>query len=128
MAYAEKVYKVKNGKTTKQFTWRCRYKLPDGTWGSRPGFPTKNTAIDWGEEQERQIKDGTWIDPEKRAVTFGEFARTFMNSREKRGRTNGTRWDRLESHILPRWDGVPLRKISWFDVDSWQQTMPVQDV
>jgi len=128
MAYAEKVYKVRNGQKTKQFTWRCKYKKPDGTWGSESGFPVKVKAIEWGEEQERRIREGTWIDPEKQTVTFGAFARTFMASRKKRGRTTGTRWDKLENHILPRWDGVPLRKISWFDVDTWQQTMEVEDV
>lgn len=128
MAYAEKVYKVKDGKQTKKFTWRARYKKPDGTWGSEPGFPTKKLAEDWGEQQERQIKDGSWIDPEKRSTTFGEFAKTFMASRRKRGRTVGTRWDNLELHILPRWEHVALGKINWFDVDSWQQTMEVEDV
>lgn len=128
MAYAEKKYKVRNGVKTKQFTWRCKYKLADGREGSESGFPTKATAIAWGEEQERQIREGTWIDPAKAGATFGEFARVFMASRKKRGRTVGTRWDRLENQILPRWDGVPLRKISWFDVDTWQQTMGVEDV
>lgn len=128
MAYAEKFYKVRNGKKTKQFVWRCKYKLADGSYGSESGFPTKAKAVEWGEEQERQIREGTWIDPAKRAVTFGEFARTFMASRKKRGRTTGTRWDKLENHILPRWDGVPLRKIGWFDVDTWQQTMGIEDV
>ncbi|MGW1796901.1 hypothetical protein ACWCQN_13040 [Streptomyces sp. NPDC001984] len=128
MAHAEKVYKVRNGVKTKQFTWRCKYKLADGTWGSESGFPTKLKAIAWGDEQERQIREGTWIDPGKRSVTFGEFARTFMASRRKRGRTVGTRWDKLDGHILPRWEGVPLAKISWFDVDTWQQTMDLEDV
>ncbi|MGM9380296.1 hypothetical protein [Streptomyces antibioticus] len=131
MAYAEKVYKVKNGVRTKQFTWRVKYKAPDGHVPpilSRSGFPTKKTAEDWGNEQERQIREGSWLDPEKRTATFGEFARTFMASREKRGRTGGTRWDRLDNHILPRWDGTALGKITWFDVDTWQQTLPVEDV
>lgn len=131
MAYAEKVYKVRDGRKTKQFTWRVKYKAPDGhvpEWLSESGFPTKKLAEDWGGEQERLIREGTWIDPSKSGATFGEFARTWMASREKRGRTGGTRWDRLENHILPRWDGVPIRKITWFDVDSWQQTMPVEDV
>ncbi|MFJ2259526.1 hypothetical protein ACIOKD_14490 [Streptomyces sp. NPDC087844] len=131
MAFAAKVYKVRNGVKTKQFTWRVKYRAPDGhepPWLSESGFPTKKLAEDWGNEQEREIREGTWIDPAKQGVTFGEFARTFMASRRKRGRTTGTRWDKLENHILPRWDGVPLRKISWFDVDSWQQTMGVEDV
>jgi hypothetical protein len=131
MAYAEKVYKVRNGVKTKQFTWRVKYKAPDGHVPeelSKSGFATKKLAEDWGNEQERLIREGTWIDPAKATVTFGEFARTFMKSRKKRGRTTGTRWDKLENHILPRWDGVPMRKISWFDVDTWQQTMDIEDV
>ncbi|MEV0068057.1 MULTISPECIES: helix-turn-helix domain-containing protein [unclassified Amycolatopsis] len=31
--------------------WRARYKRPDGTWGSRSGFPTKKAAEDWGLER-----------------------------------------------------------------------------
>ncbi|MGW9259875.1 hypothetical protein ACWGRA_17595 [Streptomyces albidoflavus] len=85
-------------------------------------------AEEWGDEQERLIKAGTWIDPDKRATTFGEFAEAFMAARRKRGRTVGTRWDRLDNHILPRWKDVPLGAISWFDVDSWQQSMTVEDV
>jgi hypothetical protein len=131
MAYAEKVYKVRGGKKTKQFAWRVKYKAPAGHVPevlSRSGFPTKKAAEDWGNEQERLIKEGTWIDPDKRSVTFGEFARTFMASRRKRGRTTGTRWEKLELYILPRWEGVPLGKVSWFDVDTWQQTMGIEDV
>ncbi|MEU9597246.1 hypothetical protein AB0E06_10580 [Streptomyces sp. NPDC048109] len=131
MAYAEKVYKVRDGKKTKQFSWRVMYKAPEGhtpPWLSKSGFETKRTAEEWGKEQERLIREGTWIDPSKQTTTFGAFARTFMASRKKRGRTVGTRWDKLELHILPRWDGVPLRKISWFDVDTWQQTLGIEDV
>lgn len=128
MAYAEKVYKVRNGKATKQFTWRACYKLPSGKKGTEPGFATKNLAVEWGTEQERLIKAGVWIDPARRATTFGEFAGIFMASRKKRGRTGGTRWDRLDNHILPRWKDTPMQAITWFDVDTWQQTMTVEDV
>lgn len=128
MAYAEKVYKVRNGVKTKQFTWRACYKKPDGSKGTEPGFQTRSLAVEWGAEQERLIKAGAWIDPVKRSTTFGEFAMKFMASRRKRGRTGGTRWDRLENHILPRWKDVPMGAITWFDVDSWQQTMMVEDV
>ncbi|MFJ9374384.1 hypothetical protein [Streptomyces sp. NPDC101455] len=131
MAHATKRYKMRNGKPTKQFTWRVLYRAPEGhaqEWLSESGFPTKKLAEDWGDAQERAIREGTWIDPEKVNTTFGQFARTFMASRKKRGATGSRRWDRLENDILPRWDGVPLRKVSWFDVDSWQQTMPCEDV
>lgn len=120
MAYPEKVYKVRNGKPTKQYTWRARYKKPDGTTGSEPGFPTATTARRWGEEQEAAIRAGNWIDPDKMRSPFGQFARTFMAARQKRGRTNGTRWDLLDHYIFPRWEHTPLLGISWFEVDTWQ--------
>ncbi|MFZ3569923.1 hypothetical protein ACOKM5_23235 [Streptomyces sp. BH097] len=128
MAYAEKVYKVRDGKQTKQFTWRACYRDPSGKKCTEPGFDTQKLARAWGVEQERLIKAGVWIDPTKRATTFGEFATIFMASRRKRGRTGGTRWDRLDNHILPRWKDVPLGAITWFDVDSWQQSMTIEDV
>lgn len=121
MAYAEK-----RGK--RKLPWRARYKKPDGTLGSEPGFRTKVTAEDWGEEQEAEIRRGTWIDPDLMRTHFGEFARRFMAQRQKRGRTNGTRWDRLDTYILPKWEHTPLTAINWFDVDSWQMTLPCEDV
>ncbi|MEU4170966.1 hypothetical protein AB0F46_29315 [Streptomyces sp. NPDC026665] len=128
MAHAEKVYRVRNGKQTKQFTWRARYKKPDGGTGSEPGFPTKVLAEEWGQKQEAQIKEGTWIDPDLYRAPFGRFARKYMAERPKRGRTVSTRWDLLEKYILPKWDHAPLISITWFDVDSWQMLLPCDDV
>lgn len=128
MAHAEKVYKVRNGKQTKQFTWRARYKRPDGTWGSEPGFPTKGTALQWGEEQEAAIRAGRWIDPDLQRMHFGEFARKWMKAKPKRGATVGKRWNLLEQHILPKWEHTPLVSFNWFDVDAWQQSLACDEV
>lgn len=128
MAHAEKVYKVRGGKQTKQYTWRARYKRPDGSWGSEPGFPTKKTAEEWGEGQEALIRGGRWIDPTLQRTTFGEFARKWMKAKPKRGATIGKRWNLLEQHIFPKWEHVPLNAINWFDVDAWQQALACDDV
>ena len=127
MAFAEKRVSTAKGSRGK-VSWRARYKKPDGTYGSEPGFDTKRTAQAWAEEQEAAIRSGRWIDPDLSQTHFGAFARTFMESRRKRGRTIGTRWDRLENHILPRWEYTALNSISWFDVDSWQQRLDIEDV
>ncbi|MFJ6348595.1 hypothetical protein ACIQKB_03860 [Streptomyces sp. NPDC092046] len=128
MAYAEKVYKVRNGVKTKQFTWRACYKKPDGSKGTEPGFPTKKTAEEWGAEQESAIRRGTWIDPELQRTKFGTFTKkTWMPAKGKRGGTMDRRWNHL-AHIFPKWEHVPLNAINWFEVDAWQQTLPVDDV
>ncbi|WP_371624096.1 hypothetical protein OG245_15395 [Streptomyces sp. NBC_01116] len=109
-------------------TWRARYNKPDGSVGSESGFPTKKTALGWGREQEAAIRAGRWVDPDLRATTFGEFTKSFMTSRRKRGRTVGTRWEKLDSHILPRWQDTALGSITWYEVDAWQQSLTIADV
>lgn len=120
MAYAEKVYKVRKGVQTKQFTWRCRYLRPDGKWGSQPGFATKKLAEEWGEAQETAMREGRWIDPNLSSKKFGTFAKDrWMKAQAVRGRTTMNQWERLEAHILPEWEHTPLIAFNWFDVEAW---------
>ncbi|MGW4648111.1 phage integrase central domain-containing protein [Kitasatospora sp. NPDC004289] len=119
LAYAEKIYKVRNGQKTKQFTWRCVYLKPDGKPGFKPGFATAKLAKEWGNAEEAKVKAGTWIDPNLATLQFGTWAREWMAAKSPRGRTVTTRWERLDAHILPRWEHVPLRQINWFDAENW---------
>ncbi|MFF5778102.1 hypothetical protein ACFY7Y_14275 [Streptomyces virginiae] len=128
MAWAEKVYKVRNGKQTKQFTWRARWTKPDGKPGTWPGFATKKLAEKYGEKQEAAILAGRWIDPAKQQQKFGKFARGWMKARTKRGATMSKRWNLLEQHIFPRWEHTPLIAITWYDVDNWQLALPCDTV
>lgn len=123
MAYAEKVYKVRNGKKTTKYTWRARYKRPDGTWGSEPGFPTRKLAEDWGDQQEVAIREGRWVDPELSRKKFGPFVTEWMAAQKPRGRTEINRWERLDAHILPKWKDAPLVAINWFDVEAWAREL-----
>ena len=100
-------------------TWRARYKKPDGTWGSESGFRTKKAALAWGEEQDAAVRSGRWVDPDLMGKRFGAWAREWMAAESPRGRTVDTRWERLEKHILPRWENVPLSDITWFEVEAW---------
>ncbi|GAA2630159.1 hypothetical protein [Streptomyces axinellae] len=122
MAYAEKRVSQARGSKGK-VTWRARYKKPDGTWGSEPGFPTKKTAERWGEEQEAAIRAGRWIDPELGRAHFGVWVREWMAAQSPRGRTTMNRWERLEAHILPKWEYTPLIAFTWFDVEAWARTL-----
>ena len=124
MAHAEKRVSTVPGRKP---TWRVRYLKPDGSWGSEPGFPTKRTAIEWGEAQEAAIREGRWIDPNLARGPFGEWARKWMADREPRGRTRGTMWEKLETHILPRWEHVPLQGITWYDAEAWANGLDCDD-
>ncbi|MEV8042398.1 hypothetical protein AB0P02_00955 [Streptomyces griseoluteus] len=123
MAYAEKVFKVRNGKPTKQFTWRCKYKAPPGhkpAWLTESGFPTKKVAEDWGAEQEAAIRAGTWIDPAKLSTPFGRWVEVWKSSVHKRPRTQSSRAYLLEKLLLPEWEHKPLAEVNnVFNVQSW---------
>ena len=120
MAYAEKVYKVRNGKTTKQFTWRARYRRSDGTWGSEPGFPTKRLAEEWGGQQEASMRSGTWIPPEMLATPFGEWVKIWKTANRKRLRTQSSRAYLLDKLLLPEWEHTPLHEVNnVFTVKAW---------
>lgn len=127
MAYAEKRISTARGSKGK-VSWRARYKRPDGTWGSEPGFPTKKTADAWGEKQEAAIAAGRWVDPELMNTTFGVWARKWMKDQTPAGATVDTRWDRLEKQILPRWEHTPLIKITWYEVEAWSRTLTCAEV
>jgi hypothetical protein len=123
VAHAEKVYKVRNGKQTKQFTWKARFKLPNGSWGAESGFATERTAKEYAEEQEAAIRAGRWINPDLAQTPFGQWAREWMAAKSPRGRTNTTRWDRLDTHILPRWEHVPISTVNWFEAEAWANSV-----
>ncbi|WP_049569072.1 hypothetical protein [Streptomyces sp. SBT349] len=122
MAHAEKRVSTARG-SKGRVSWRARYKKPDGTWGSEPGFPTKRTAERWGDEQEAAIRAGRWVDPELSRKHFGVWAREWMGAQSPRGRTTMNRWERLDTHILPRWEYTPLQDFNWFAVEAWARTL-----
>lgn len=126
MAFAEKRISTAKGSKGK-VSWRARYKKPDGTLGSEPGFPTKKTAEDWGDEQEAAIRAGRWIDPDLMRKHFGVFAREFMAARNPRGNTVATRWRMLNEVILPKWEHTTLISFNWFDVEAWANAHPAHD-
>ncbi|MEU6661195.1 hypothetical protein [Streptomyces sp. NPDC046821] len=120
MAYAEKVFKVRNGKPTKQFTWRACYKKPDGSKGTEPGFPTKKLAEDWGDQQEAAIRAGGWIDPAKAQTKFGDWVELWKKANKPRPGTVTRRRHLLDQILLPAFEHSPLVEVNnVFTVKGW---------
>ncbi|GAB3979262.1 integrase [Actinoallomurus acanthiterrae] len=111
MAYAERCGKK----------WRARYKKPDGTWASEPGFETKNAAVEWGREQEGQIKRHTWIDPDDAETPFGDFCEQWIKTTRLAINTEAKYRSYLKNHILPQWEGWPLIVIfnNHLEIQGW---------
>jgi len=112
MAYGEK---RGNGK----YPWRARYKRPDGTLGSEPGFRTKRAAEEWGDDQEAAIRAGRWQDPEKARRPFGEFVPLWMDAQKVAPATVTRRRRLLTRHLLPAFERTPLCEINIFTAQAW---------
>ena len=90
--------------------WRARYKRPDGTWGSRSGFPTKKAAEEWGLEQEALIRRNLWLDPRDGETRFDDFAEEWLAAVAPRLEVNTVAKYRsfLDTQLLPQWKAWPL--------------------
>jgi len=109
MAHAEK-----RGKS-----WRVRYKLPNGEFGSESGFPTKSAALKRGNDLEADIRHGRYVDPRKADTPFGEWATVWMAAQEVAPSTVAKRRRLLSRHLLPEWEHTPLRDINLFAAKAW---------
>ncbi|KAF0647116.1 MULTISPECIES: N-terminal phage integrase SAM-like domain-containing protein [Streptomyces] len=112
MAYAEKRGTGKN-------PWRARYKKPDGSLGSEPGFRTKRAAEEWGEDQEAAIRAGRWRDPDKARTLLKDFVPIFMEAQKVAPSTVIKRKRLLTRHLLPAFGDTPLCEINVFTARAW---------
>ncbi|MDX3024036.1 site-specific integrase [Streptomyces acidiscabies] len=111
MAYAEK-----RGKT-----WRVKYKMPDGSYGSESGFPTKNAALSFGRKQEGKVEDGTFIDPKAGKMTVGAWSVKWLESIEVGDLSDPTYRSRVRSQILPRWEHTAVADVKPSDHKIWMK-------
>lgn len=114
MASAEKRGKGKR-------PWRARYKRPDGTWGSEPGFATKSAAEKWGNDQEAAIRAGTWRDPRLGEMPLDEWWKEWYAAQTYSPESG----ERLESiyrtHLQPWHGSEPIRKMTLMGVARFEK-------
>lgn len=115
MAYAEK---RGNGPAP----WRARYKLPDGSWGSEPGFENESAAINWGNEQEADIRRGRWVDRRVGDITLAEWDTEWWPSLELAIKSRTNYRGSIDKHILPAFGNRPLNTLdSPNEIDVWEK-------
>lgn len=99
--------------------WRVRYKLPNGTWGSESGFPTKSAALARGRDLEADVRHGRFVDPRRAQTPFGEWAATWMDAQDVAPGTTAKRRRLLSALLMPQWEHTPLCDITLFAAKSW---------
>ena len=99
MAYAEKRGNL----------WRARWKGPDGTLESKPGFRTRKAAEDYGRDQEAAIRNHTYVDPRAGQITLNEWVNQWYPALDLELTTLSNYRYLIEVHILPVFGHRPLR-------------------
>jgi integrase len=119
MAYAEE-----RGKGQKP--WRVKYKLPDGTEASEPGFDTKAAALIWGRDQEADIRAGRWTDPNAGKTTLSQWIDRWLAIQDVGVSTQDHREYMIRRFIRPALGGTPLHSLSTEDITRWENGLPAR--
>lgn len=97
-----RAHRVKTELFGKGLRYRVRYIAPDGRERSR-SFPdrAKGLAEDFLVEVESQKLRGTYLDPQAGRMTFGEYAKTWLEHQTFDESTREVTERRLRRHIVP---------------------------
>jgi integrase len=102
-------------------TWRARFKLPDGTYGSEPGFQTKPQADAYWRAQETDVSRGDWFDPAAgEATTFRQWAAQWLETLDL-APDSVYNYEKRIRRLNQRWGDVPLSRISTHDYLVWDK-------
>ena len=111
-----------NGKGSR---WRARYVDENGAEHAK-AFPTKIAAQRWLNQQVSDQVTGTWTDPKLSGQTFGVMAeRWFLTKATRAPKTVAGYRSLLDTLVLPRWDDVPLREVTFEELQQWVSGLSV---
>jgi integrase len=110
MAYAEKRGNL----------WRARWRGPDGTLESKPGFQSRKTAENYARDQEAAIRSGTYADPRAGRITLIEWVNQWYPALDLEPTTLSNYRYHIEVHILPTFGHRALASIKAEEVGAWE--------
>jgi integrase len=104
-------------------TWRARFKLPDGTYGSEPGFLTKAQADAHWQAQETDVRRGDFFDPSAgELMTFQEWAEQWLQTVDLAPDSEYNYAKRIR-RLNKQWGNVPLSRITTTAYLAWEKTV-----
>ena len=93
-------------------SWRARYRDANHREHARH-FARKRDAEQWLASQEIAIARGEWVDPALSKITVGEWLPRWLAHQVQLKPTTMVRYEvALRRQILPRWEVVPLARIT----------------
>ena len=118
MAYAEKRGNL----------WRARWRGPDGTLESKPGFTSRKAAEDYGRDQEAAIRNNTYIHPRAGQITLTEWVNIWFPAQDLELNTLSTYKYQIEVLILPEFGQRALRSLEAHEIAAWESGSSHKDI
>lgn len=100
------------------------YKLPGGSEASESGFDTKQSALDWGRDQEAKIRAGTWIDPNAGKITVNHWIDRWLAVQDVGLSTESNREYLIRMFLRPQWGSRMLASLTGEEITMWENTLP----
>src|SRR6476659_4998182 len=116
MAYSEK----------RGSLWRARWRGPDGTLESKPGFTSRKAAEDYGRDQEAAIRNNTYIDPRAGQITLTEWVNIWFPAQDLELNTLTTYKYQIEVLLLPEFGQRALRSLEAHEIAAWEKRLIAQ--
>ena len=113
MAYAEKRGNL----------WRARWRGPDGTLESKPGFKTRKAAEDYGRDQEAAIRNHAYVDPRAGQITLTEWVNQWYPALDLEPTTLSNYRYLIEVHILPVFGHRSLASLVTEEIATWEMQL-----
>ena len=101
--------------------WRARWRDPDGTLKSKPGFQTRKAAENYGRDQEAAIRANTYVDPRAGKITLTEWVNQWYPALDLEATTLSNYRYQIEVHILPTFGNRALASITAEEVSAWER-------
>jgi len=118
MAYAEKRGNL----------WRARWRGPDGTLESKPGFQTRKAAENYARDQEAAIRSGSYIDPRAGRITLTEWVNQWYPALDLEPTTLSNYRYQIGVHILPAFGHRALASITAEEVSAWEMQIAASGI
>lgn len=92
--------------------WRVRYRNPDGTVATDSTHPTRTAADLRCKQVDIDQAYDTYLDPDRGRITLAEWATIWETGHDVGPAKWAAYHSHLRNHILPRFGGLPLNKIT----------------
>lgn len=111
MAYAEKRGNL----------WRARWRGPDGSLESEPGFQTEKAALEYGRDQEAAIRARRYVDPRGGRMTLTEWVNTWFAALDLEPSTMDSYRYLFEVIVLPALGDRTLLALTIEKISQWEK-------